>query len=193
MKIQSANYVKSCMKLADCPLDRRPEIAFAGRSNVGKSSLLNALLHRKKLAQTSKTPGKTRALNFYDVNEKFYFVDLPGYGYANVPKELKATWGKAVTQYLQKRELLRLCIHLVDSRHKPTPLDHELLDMLDEAGVPTLVVATKVDKLKKSQLQKALATIRKELDLGDEAWVLPFSSVSGAGCHDLWDVIEEQL
>jgi len=193
MKVVSARYLKSAMDLAHCPPERCPEIAFAGRSNVGKSSLLNTLLRRKKLAQTSKSPGKTRTLNFYDVNGSLYFVDLPGYGYAQVSKQLKAEWGKAITRYLRGRTALRLCVHLIDARHKPTALDHELLDLLEDAEVPTVIVATKFDKLKRGQRPRAIATIRNELELDADAVILPFSSVTGEGVHELWAIIAEQL
>ncbi len=193
MKVESAEYIKSAMYLKDCPTDRLPEIAFAGRSNVGKSSLLNALLRRKKLALTSKTPGKTRTLNFFKVNEAIYFVDLPGYGYAKVSHNLRHTWGKAILDYLQDREQLRLVVHLIDSRHKPTKLDHEMLDILEAAGVPTLVVATKFDKLKASEKSKSLKRIHEDLSLPDEAQIMPVSSLSGKGVPDLWQVLDEAL
>jgi len=190
MKIVTAEFVKSALGPQDCPRDRRPEFAFAGRSNVGKSSLLNRLLRRKGLAKTSKTPGKTRTLNFFSVNGRFYFVDLPGYGYARVPKRLKDTWGSMITTYLTAREPLQMVAHLIDSRHPPTPNDHELLALLEEARVPTLLVATKFDKLKSSQRKPAIDAIRADLELDDDALVIPFSSVTGQGVKELWDVVE---
>ena len=193
MKIHSADFVKSAMKLVDCPPDGRPEIAFAGRSNVGKSSLLNALLNRKSLAKTSKTPGKTRTLNYFDINGRLYFVDLPGYGYAKAPKELQATWGKAITEYLGKRRTLRLVVHLVDARHDPTERDHELLSLLDVYERPVLITATKMDKLKKSQRHAALDRLRRGFELDEDALIIPFSSLTGEGIRPLWEVIEEVI
>lgn len=193
MKVVQSEYIKSAMKVADCPKDRLPEIAFAGRSNVGKSSLLNALLKRKNLAQTSKTPGKTRTLNFYRVNDAIYFVDLPGYGYAKVSKSVKETWGKSILEYFHNRDTLRLVVHLVDSRHKPTKLDHEMLDILEEAEVPTLIVATKFDKLKASERKKSIERIRGDLELPAEAEIWPISSVTGKGVPGLWGFLDDAL
>jgi GTP-binding protein len=183
----------SALDPAHYPRDRQPEIAFVGRSNVGKSSLLNTLLGRKGLAKTSGTPGKTQTLNFFTINEKFYFVDLPGYGFAKVPKSMKDTWNKVMVEYLQTRSNLRLVISLVDARHEPSPLDVQMLNILDEASVPTLVVATKVDKLKRSQRNKSFNLIRETLGLPDDYLVLPFSSVDREGVKELWQVIEDQL
>jgi len=193
MKVVSAEYVKSAMRLDDCPKDGLPETAFAGRSNVGKSSLLNKLLHRKKLAQVSKSPGKTRTINYFLINEKFYFVDLPGYGYAKVSKQLKEEWGRAITRYIREREQLRLIVHLVDARHKPTRLDHEMLDLLAEAERPALIVATKFDKVKASQRSKSLRAIHDELGLPKDIEPLPVSSETGHGINALWQVIRDQL
>lgn len=193
MKITSATFVKSALELKDCPRDRRPECAFAGRSNVGKSTLLNTLLKVRGLAKTSKTPGKTQTLNFFDVNRKYYFVDLPGYGFAKVPLTLQQAWGQAVTAYLSQRETLRLVVHLLDSRHVPTAQDEDLLELLEQAEVPTVLVATKVDKLSKSEREAALATIRKKLGLDDEALVIPFSSLTKEGLGPLWRIITESL
>ena len=193
MKIASAKFLKSCARLEQCPRDGRVEIAFAGRSNVGKSTLLNRLLGKRGLAKTSKTPGKTRLLNFFEVNEAFYFVDLPGYGFAKVSKQLKEAWGQTITSYLMGRDSLRLVVHLIDSRHPPTPNDHELLGLLEEARRPTLLIATKFDKLKASARARSVRTIRNDLDLDEEALVIPVSSVSGEGLKKIWGVIEEAL
>ncbi len=191
MKIYTADFVKSAVKLADCPAGGRPEIAFAGRSNVGKSSLLNALLNRKSLAKTSKTPGKTRTLNYFDVNGRLYFVDLPGYGYAKAPQQLKALWGKAITEYLAKRQTLRLVAHLVDARHEPTERDHELLELLDAYQRPVVIIATKMDKVKKSQRLAAINRLRRALDLDEDVLIVAFSAVTREGVRPLWDVIAE--
>src|SRR5207244_4340059 len=154
MKIKSAEFVKSAFKEVDWPDDAKPEIAFLGRSNVGKSSLLNSLLGVRGLARTSSTPGRTRALNFFLINEEFRFVDLPGYGYARAPKEMKAEWHEAATNYLAKREQLVLSIHLVDSRHEPTKQDLQLHEWLEHHRKPHLIVATKSDKLSNNELRK---------------------------------------
>jgi GTP-binding protein len=193
MRVKTATFLKSALNLEDCPRDRRPEIAFAGRSNVGKSTLLNTLLNMHGLAKVSKKPGKTQTLNFFDVNKRVYFVDLPGYGFAQVPRSLQETWGQAVTRYLSDREQLRLVVHLLDSRHVPTGQDHDLLDLLDDARVPVLLVATKVDKLSKTEREEGLATIRRKLDLNDDALIIPFSSVTKEGIGPLWRVLDEVL
>ena len=189
MKIISAEFLKSALQPRDFPKDNRPEIAFAGRSNVGKSSLLNKLLNRKGIAKTSKTPGKTRTINFFTVNEKFYLVDLPGYGFAKVSRRIQEEWGQMITSYLTDREPLRVVAHLIDSRHAPTRNDHELLDLLHEAKVPTLLVATKFDKLRQSERATSIKRIRESLELDDEALVIPCSSVTGEGIKPLWDVL----
>ncbi len=193
MQINSARFIISALKREQYPRDRRPEFAFVGRSNVGKSSLQNALLRRKELARTSSTPGKTQTINFFDINGAFYFVDLPGYGYAKVPKSLKDAWNKVMVDYLRDREPLRMVAALVDARHAPTERDHHMLHLLEEAEVPTLIVATKVDKLKRSQRTRQLALIRRELDIGEDGLVLPFSSVTREGVRELWQIIEEML
>ena len=193
MQVHTARFVLSALDPAQYPRDRQPEFAFVGRSNVGKSSLLNTLLGRKGLAKTSGTPGKTQTLNFFSINEKFYFVDLPGYGFAKVPKDMKDTWNRVMVDYLRDRESLRLVISLVDARHKPSPLDVEMLNILEEAEVPTLVVATKIDKLKRSQRRGNLAQIQETLGLPEDIEVLPFSSVDREGVKELWQVIADQL
>lgn len=193
MKIKLANFVKSALKTEDLPKDKKPECAFVGRSNVGKSSLLNAILGRKGLAKTSSTPGKTQTLNFFDINGTCFFVDLPGYGYAKVPIALKEQWNHYMIQYLREREELRLVVMLVDARHKPSPLDLEMLAILDEAQTPTVVVATKVDKLKQSERKKNLELIRETLELDEDALIIPFSSEKGEGVSELRGVIGEQL
>lgn len=193
MKLKHVAFLKSALKPEDLPRDGRPEIAFIGRSNVGKSSLLNTLLNRKGLAKTSSTPGKTQTLNYFDINGACYFVDLPGYGFAKVPMALKEQWNHYMTLYLQEREPLKLVCMLVDARHKPSALDLDMLSLLDEAAAPTLVVATKIDKLKQSERQANLTLIRETLQLDEEAFILPFSSVTREGLAPLWEVIDEQL
>ena len=193
MKVISATYLKSAMRPDQFPRDQRPEVAFAGRSNVGKSSLLNKLLNRRGLAKISGTPGKTQTINFFDVNNRLYFVDLPGYGYAKVPKALKAKWRRVMTNYLVRREPLRLVVHLLDVRHPPTDNDLDMLGLLEEAQKPTLIVATKLDKLKRGQRAPHLRQIRQALDLDEDALVVPFSAVTGEGVRPVWEVIEAHL
>src|SRR5437773_8591396 len=155
MKVISAEFVKSAFKQADWPHNPLPEIAFLGRSNVGKSSLINSLLGVHGLARTSSTPGRTQSLNFFLIENRFRFVDLPGYGYARVPKIIKSTWGEMATSYLAKRASLVLSIHIVDSRHEPTKLDLQLHDWFSLQAKPRLIVATKSDKLSKNELKKS--------------------------------------
>ena len=192
MKVESATFVKSVMRIEECPRDGRPEIAFVGRSNVGKSSLLNTLLNRKGLAKTSRTPGKTQTINFFDVNGRFYFVDLPGYGYAKVPKGVKEQWSRVMTVYLRGRDPLRLVVQLLDARHTPSERDHEMLELLRRARVPVLLAATKIDKLNRNDRVRNLKAIRTELNLADDALVVPFSAVTGEGVKPLWDIIVPQ-
>lgn len=193
MRVVSAKFLLSAMEARQFPRDGRPEFAFAGRSNVGKSSLLNRLLNRKGLAKTSSTPGKTQTINFFDVNERIYLVDLPGYGFAKVPLALKNQWQALMAGYLREREPLRLVVQLLDARHPPSDKDIEMLELLDAAEVPTLLVATKVDKLKRSQRQARLNEIRKTLELDEEALIIPASSETGEGIPDIWSVIEDNL
>ncbi len=193
MKIVSASYVKSAMRPEHYPSDGRPEIAFVGRSNVGKSTMLNVLLNKKGLAKTSKTPGKTQTVNFFDVNGKYYFVDLPGYGYARVSKEMREQWATVMTSYLKAKRPLRLVIALMDSRHEPVDQDLDLLDLLEDAEVPSLIVATKADKLRVTEMEAASNTIRKALGLDEEAAIVPFSAQSKQGLRDVWNIIDATL
>ncbi len=193
MRITQAEYVKSAMHTADFPSDGRVEIAFVGRSNVGKSSLLNALLGKKGLAKTSGTPGKTRTLNFFSVNNKYYFVDLPGYGFAKVPLKVKDEWGMALIEYLQSRRTLELVVLLLDGRREPSGLDLEMLELLDEARRPVLVVATKVDKLKQGERAKLSKGLRSALGLAADAEVVAVSAETGSGIKDLWEILDDVL
>ncbi|NOT48257.1 MAG: YihA family ribosome biogenesis GTP-binding protein [Acidobacteria bacterium] len=190
MKITSAEFVRSAFERSHWITDGRPEIAFLGRSNVGKSSLLNSLLGRKGLARTSNTPGRTQSINYFLVNGRFYFVDLPGYGYAKVSKSMRADWGEMARDYLTDRRELALFIQLVDVRHDPTELDRQLNDWLVVNGKDHLVVATKSDKLSSNQLQKQLAAIKKELV---DSKILAYSSSTGKGRDELWPEIESAL
>lgn len=193
MKVVSAEFVKSVIDLDELPKDGRVEIAFVGRSNVGKSTLLNRILGRKSLAKTSGTPGKTQTLNFFDVNRKVYFVDLPGYGFAKVPKSLQERWMKVMTGYLLERKPLKLVAVLLDSRHAPSSKDQDMLTLLDDVRVPVLIVATKIDKLKRGQRQQSLNTIRKTLDLDEDVVIVPFSGETGEGTPQLWRMIDEAI
>lgn len=169
-----------------------PEVAFAGRSNVGKSALLNRLIHRKKFARVSNTPGRTREINFFKVNGTFVLVDLPGYGYARISKERRAEWRPLIEGYLRKSPQLRGIVQLLDSRHEPTNDDRAMLDFLSELGVPTIVVLTKVDKLKSSERKKNIASIAASLGL-DEEQMLEFSAVTGEGRNELAEAVDELL
>ena len=193
MKFNDVQFVKSALTPDQFPRDNKPEVAFVGRSNVGKSTLLNAVFNRKGLAKTSSTPGKTRTLNFFSVGEKCYFVDLPGYGYAKVPKDVKVQWQKHMTDYLMHREPLQLVVSLVDARHLPTVQDHEMLSLLEQAEVPTVIAATKIDKLKRSQRVAQLKRIQDDFGLDDEAVIVPFSGVTREGVQPLLQIIGEVL
>ena len=181
-----AEFLKSAFKEADWPKEARPEIAFLGRSNVGKSSLINSLLGVRGLARTSSTPGRTQSLNFFDINNQFRFVDLPGFGYARVPKEIKLSWGEMATSFLAKRRQLVLSIHIVDSRHEPTKQDLQLHEWLEESDKPRVVIATKSDKLSNNELKKNLGHIARVLN--DDS-VMAYSAKSGRGREELWRAI----
>ena len=188
MKVISAEFVKSAFDRRHWTTDGLPEIAFLGRSNVGKSSLINTLLGRKGLARTSNTPGRTQSINFYKINNSFYFVDLPGYGYAKVPKSMRSDWGKLAEDYLSDRETLVLCIQLVDARHKPTDLDEQLHEWLRFNKKRHIIAATKADKLSSNQLRKSLTTIENELS---GSRVIAFSSKTALGRDGLWEAISK--
>lgn len=175
------------------PTDERNEVAFVGKSNVGKSTLINAILGRKALARTSSSPGKTRTINFYDVNGIMYVVDLPGYGYAKVPKTEIDKWSKMIDDYLIKRGELKAIIMLVDARHPAGKNDITMYEWLKHFGYDIVVVATKIDKLKRSQVPKHIAEIRKTLNLGKEDILIPFSGEKKIGVDELWKVIETYI
>lgn len=183
MKITSAEFVRSAFTKEHWLTDNKPEIAFLGRSNVGKSSLINSLLNRKGLARTSNTPGRTQCINFFLINEKFYFVDLPGYGYAKVSKSMREDWGKMAEEYLANRSRLVLFIQLVDSRHAPSKLDRQLFEWLQFHQKNQIIVATKSDKLKPKQLAENLAEIRETFP---ETRLFPYSALTKFGREDVW-------
>ena len=174
------------------PESSLPEIAFAGRSNVGKSSLLNRLIHRKKMARVSNTPGRTREVNFFRVNNAFILVDLPGYGYARVSKEKRAEWRPLIEAFMRSSDQLRGIVLLLDVRHDPTTDDRQMLDFLGEIGVPTIVVLTKIDKLTAKQRAEHVFTISRDLALESDQ-VIPFSAVTGEGRNDLAEAVETLL
>jgi GTP-binding protein len=188
MKVTSTEFIKSAFEEEHWPNDARPEIAFLGRSNVGKSSLINSLLGVKGLARTSSTPGRTQSLNFFLINNRFRFVDLPGYGYARVPKLIRASWGDMATNYLAKRTQLVLSIQIVDSRHEPTTLDMQLNEWLAAHSKPRIVVTTKSDKLSNNELRKNFERVRRTLDAER---VIAYSATTGRGREEVWRAIEE--
>jgi GTP-binding protein len=190
MKVVTAEFLKSAFKEADWPRDAKPEIAFLGRSNVGKSSLINSLLSVHGLARTSSTPGRTQALNFFEINNQFRFVDFPGFGYARVPKEIKSSWGEMATTFLALRRQLVLSIHIVDSRHEPTKQDLQLHEWLEESNKPRLTVATKSDKLSNNELRKNLGRIARVLNVDS---VMAYSAKSGRGRDELWRAIKSAI
>lgn len=190
MKVSSAVFTKSAFNESHWTKDGRLEISFLGRSNVGKSSLINSLLNKKGLARTSNTPGRTQSINFFLVNESFYFADLPGYGYARVSKTIRESWGSMAQDYLLKRDELALSVQLVDSRHQPTALDRQLQEWLVYNEKPHIVVATKADKLSNNQLKKSLDEIRQTMP---ESTVIPYSSVTGKGKDEIWSEIQNAL
>lgn len=192
LKVTSSEYITSVVSLDKLPQAGFPEIAFAGRSNVGKSSLINSLLGRRRLAKTSSTPGKTRMLNFFLVNKNLFFVDLPGYGYAKVAKDLRDRWNNLVEPYLRQREILLGVIHLVDCRRKPTQSDQQLDEWLDFYQVPTLVVLTKADKLSKLKARAALDVARKTLRRDENQYVL-FSAKTNQGKTEIWRWITDRI
>ena len=194
MEIKTAEYAGTVATPTQAPPGELPEVAFSGRSNVGKSSLINILLRRtrKKIAHVSSTPGKTQALNFYRVNEVFFLVDLPGFGYARVPQAVRGEWQELIEGYLSRSTRLRGVVHLVDARHPPTDLDRNMMEYLSEVGVPALVVATKMDKLKKSERNDHLERVQKDLAI-DTQQLLPFSSHTGEGRDALLIALDSLL
>lgn len=190
MKVTSAKFIASAQTPESIPSYRRKEIAFLGRSNVGKSSLINSLLGVKGLARTSSTPGRTQALNFFLINESFHFVDLPGYGYAKVAKTERQAWGKLIEKYLAQREQLVLSILIVDARHEPSPLDLQMKSWLQHFGLPYLVVSTKNDKLSANERRASQQRIKKALATER---IIPYSAVTREGSNQLWDAIRTSI
>ena len=193
MKISKAELEKVAVLEKQYPLANLPEFAFAGRSNVGKSSFINAMLNRKNLARTSSTPGKTRTINFYKVNDSLRLVDLPGYGYAKVAKTEKEKWAGIINRYLENRENLLETILLVDIRHEPTDLDKQMYDYIIDSGFSGIVIATKKDKIKKSQLEKHISVIAKKLGVEHRENIIPFSSSEKNEVKDMWFIFQDMM
>ena len=192
MKIRSSEIEVSAIRKEQYPKEGLPEIALVGRSNVGKSSATNALLNRRNFARTSQTPGKTRTINFYKINNEFYFVDLPGYGYAKVSKSEKDKWGVIMERYLQDRQELCAIFLLVDIRHEPTADDVMMYEWIKHFGYNCVVIATKADKISRGQYQKHISIIRKKLQLEKDEKVIPLSSSKKTGVEDVWNEIIAQ-
>ena len=190
MKVTCATFVKSATSPEHYPRDGRPEIAFMGRSNVGKSSLINSLLGVRGLARTSSTPGRTQLINFFLINDAFYFVDLPGYGYARVPRDVKKLWGPMVEKYLATRSCLMLSIVITDSRHEPTELDLSMKEWLEARGKPFIIAATKVDKLSSNQLRASLSRASAVLGIDE---IVAYSAVTRTGAARIWKEITRRI
>lgn len=193
MIVKSAELETVCGITSKLPDNDLPEIAFAGKSNVGKSSLINGLLNRKSLARTSAQPGKTQTINFYNVNKNLYFVDLPGYGYAKVSVEIRAKWGKMIERYLHGSPQLKKVFLLIDIRHVPSENDCMMYDWIVDNGYEPVIICTKLDKIKRSQVQKNLKLIREKLDLVPGTTMISFSAQTKQGRDEIWNLIEETL
>lgn len=190
MKVTSVNLETVCGITSKLPENDKLEVAFAGRSNVGKSSLINALMNRKSYARTSQQPGKTQTINFYNINELLYFVDLPGYGYAKVSQDTVKKWGKMIDGYLHQSKVLRLVFLLVDIRHKPNQNDIQMYEWCVNYGFNPIIIATKSDKIKRSQLQKQIKQIEDALQVVDGTPVIPFSALNKSGRDEIWEYID---
>lgn len=193
MIIKSAELETVCGITSKLPDNSLPEVAFAGKSNVGKSSMINKLVNRKKLARTSGQPGKTRTLNFYNVNQELYIVDLPGYGYAKVSKSVSEQWGPMIERYLHSSRQLRMVFLLIDIRHKPTENDVIMYRWILSNGFSPAIIATKLDKIKRSQKKKQLDLIRSTLKVVEGVPIIPFSAETGQGRDEIWDLIERYV
>lgn len=192
MVIKNINLETVCGITNVLPENDKPEIAFAGKSNVGKSSLINALMNRKSYARISATPGKTQTINFYNINDEMYLVDLPGYGYAKVSEQEKAQWGKLIERYLHTSGQLRAVFLLIDIRHAPSANDKMMYHWIVEQGYQPIIIATKLDKIKRSQVQKCIKILKEGLELVPGTKVIPFSSQTKQGRDEIWDLIETE-
>lgn len=193
MIIKKAQLETVCGITSKFPENIEPELVFAGKSNVGKSSLINALMNRKSLARTSSQPGKTQTINYYKVNDEIYFVDLPGYGYANANIETKAKWGKMIEKYLHTSKQIKCIFLLIDIRHEPSKNDKQMYDWILHNGYQPVIIATKLDKLKRSQVAKCVKIVREGLGLPKEGVLIPFSSQTKQGREEIYDFIENLL
>ncbi len=193
INLQKSEFIKSAAAPKDFPRDRMPQVAFSGRSNVGKSSVINRLLNRKNFARVGASPGKTTHINYFEIDKTFYLVDLPGYGYAKVSKTERARWGRLMEEYFADPELMTLGVMIVDSRHKPTADDCTMAQWYRDAGCPVIVVANKLDKLKKSEIAPNIQRIRETLELSDDVEIIPFSAEKGEGRQDLINAIFARL
>ena len=191
MVIKTVNLETVCGVTSVLPKNERPEVAFAGKSNVGKSSLINALMNRKALARTSAQPGKTQTINFYNVNEELYLVDLPGYGYAKVSQQEKEQWGKLIERYLHGSASLRSVFLLVDIRHEPSANDRMMYDWIVHNGFEPVIIATKLDKIKRSQKDKQVKLIKEGLKVLPGTRIVPFSAQTKQGREEIWELISE--
>jgi len=193
MVIKSVNLETVCGVTSTLPENVYPEFAFAGKSNVGKSSLINGLMNRKNYARTSQQPGKTQTINFYNINDELYFVDLPGYGYANANEKVKAQWGKMIEKYLHTSQRLKLVFLLIDIRHAPGNNDIHMYHWIKESGFEPVIVATKADKIKRSQIDKCLKIIRETLNVSKDTVMIPYSSLTKQGREEIYEVIERYM
>lgn len=193
MVIKSAELETVCGITSKLPENVLPEIAFAGKSNVGKSSLINGLLNRKALARTSSSPGKTQTINFYNINKELYFVDLPGYGYAKVSQEIRAKWGKMIERYLHSSRQLKTVFLLVDIRHEPGENDKTMYDWIVSNGYEPVIIATKLDKIKRSQKDKNIKIIKEKLRVIPGTKIIPFSAVTKQGKEEIWEFIAQAI
>lgn len=190
MIIKSVNLETVCGVTSKLPKNTRPEVAFAGKSNVGKSSLINAIMNRKSYARTSQSPGKTQTINYYNINDELYLVDLPGYGYAKAGRELVAGWGKLIEDYLYQSEVLKSVFLLIDIRHEPSENDRLMYEWVRSRGYEPVIIATKADKIKRSQLTKQVKMIRDTLGMPEGSLLFPFSAISKQGRDEIVDYIE---
>ncbi len=193
MVVKSAELETVCGITSKLPENELPEIAFAGKSNVGKSSLINGLLNRKALARTSSSPGKTQTINFYNINKALYFVDLPGYGYAKVSQEIRNKWGKMIERYLNTSSQLKTIFLLIDIRHAPGENDVTMYEWIVANGYTPVIIATKLDKIKRSQKDKNIKIIREKLGVSKETKIIPFSAVSKQGKEEIWELIQSTI